>query len=104
MKKTIKISLIIIIIIFVILFFSYQNGYYLDKNRETMILTEEKIQEYEDDLKNGVDVSKKDYLIISDSYDNDYTRLSLKISNKIEKLFDKIIKFFLKKISNTIND
>lgn len=86
------------------IYFSYKNGYYLDKNRETMILTEEKIKEYEDDLKNGVDVSKKDYLVITDSYDNSYTRLSLKISKKIENVFSKVIKFFFSKISDTINE
>ena len=104
MKKILKFSLIIFIIIFIIIFFSYQNGYYIDKNRQTMILTEEKIKEYENDLKNGVDVSNKDYLVIAENYDNDYTRLSLKLSKKIENIFSKIIKFFFNQISSTINE
>ena len=69
-----------------------------------MVLTEEKIKEYENDLKNGVDVSNKDYLVITENYDNDYTRLSLKISKKIENIFSKIIKFFFDQISSTINE
>ena len=104
MKNILKASLIIIILIYIIIYFSYKNGYYIDKNREKQILTEEKIKEYEDDLKNGVDVSKKDYLVITDNYDNSYTRLSLKLSNKIEKVFNKIIKFFFNKISDQINE
>ena len=104
MNKTFKILLIVFIIIFFILYLSYKNGYYIDKNKEKMILTEEMIKEYEEDLKNGVDVSKKDYVVITDSYDNDYTRLSLKISKKIENGFNKIIKYFFGKISNTINE
>ena len=104
MKKSFKMFAILIIIIFFILYFSYKNGYYIDKNKEKMILTEEKINEYENDLKNGVDVSKKDYLVIENNYDNGYTRLSLKISKMIESSFDKIIKFIFKKIGNTINN
>ena len=102
--KTIKMGLIILILVYLGLYFSYKNGYYIDKNRETNILTEEKIKEYEEDLKNGVDVSKKDYIIVTDSYDNTYTRLSLKISKTIENSFDKIIKYLFKKIGNTINE
>ncbi len=60
MKKTFKILFIIFIILFFILYFSYKNGYYVDKNKEKAILTEEMIKEYEEDLKNGVDLSKKD--------------------------------------------
>ncbi len=104
MKKSFKIFLYITIILFFILYFSYKNGYYINQNTEKMILTEEKINEYENDLKNGVDVSKKDYLTIKDSYDNNLTRLSLKISKKIENGFDKIIKFVFTKIGNTINE
>ena len=104
MKKGFKIVLTILIILFLVLYFSYQNGYYIDKNKEKSLLTEEKIKEYEEDLKNGIDVSKKDYVVIMDTYDNTYTRLSLSISKKIEKGFDKIIKYFFKEINNSINE
>ena len=67
-------------------------------------LTEEKIKEYENDLKNGVDVSKKSYIVVRDNYDNTYSRLLLRISNKIEKGFDKTIKYIFKKISARINE
>lgn len=102
--KLFKIILILVIVGYLVLYFSYKSGYYIDKNREKAILTEEMINEYEEDLKNGVDVSKKDYVIIADSYDNSYTRLSLKISKQLEKGIDKIIKYFFRKISNTINE
>ena len=104
MKHWIKTILIILIIFYFVLYFSYRNGYYIDRNKEKMMLTEEKIKEYEDDLKNGVDVSQKDYVIITNHYDNNYTRASLRVSKKIEKGIDKIIKFFFKKIGDTINE
>ena len=104
MKKLFKISLIVVLLIYIGLYFSYKNGYYEKKNQENMLFTEEKIKEYENDLKNGVDVSKKNYLDIKEKYDNGYTRLSLKISNHIERLFDRTIKYIFKKIGNTINE
>ena len=69
-----------------------------------MILTEEKIDEYEDDLKNGVDVTKKDYVAVKDSYDNSYTRLSLKLSKKIENGINQVIKYLFNKIGQTVNE
>ena len=80
---------------FIGLYFSYQNGFYASKNRENMLLTEEKIKEYETDLKNGVDVSKKSYLDVKEHYDNNLTNFTLKLSKKIENGFDKTIKFLL---------
>lgn len=104
MKNGFKIFLIIIIIVYIILFISYKSGYYIDKNKEKMILTEEKIKEYEEDLKKGIDTTNKEYIVISDNYDNKYTRLSLTISKKIESGISKVIKYFFGKISDTINE
>lgn len=104
MKKTFKLGFIILIVIYMGLYFSYKNGYYVKKNEENMLLTEDKIREYENDLKNGIDISKKNYLDVKDTYDNKYTRFSLKISKKIESVFDHAMKFIFKKIGNTINE
>ncbi len=104
MKQLIKILFIIILLFYLVLYFSYRNGYYLDKNKEKALLTDEKIKEYEEDLKTGVDVSKKDYVVIENSYDNSYTRFSLSISRRIEKGLDRVIKYFFKKVSKTINE
>ena len=104
MNKVFKIVIIIVILVFIGLYISYENGYYTSKNKENMLLTEEKIREYENDLKNGVDVSEKSYLDIKDNYDNNYTQFALKLSKKIEIGFDKIIKFIFKRINNSINE
>ena len=104
MKNIIKGVFVVLIGAYLFLYFSYKSGYYVKQNEETAILTEEKIKEYENDLKNGVDVSSKNYVVVRDSYDNTYSRFLLKVSNKIEKVFDKTIKFIFKRISNTINE
>lgn len=104
MKQGLKIIFILLIIFYLVLYFSYRNGYYIDKNKEKSVLTEEMIKEYEEDLKNGIDVSKKDYVVIKDTYDNGYTRASLSISKRIENGFDKVMKFFFRKVGETINE
>ena len=104
MKKGFKIGLLVVVVLYLLLYFSYKNGYYIDKNKEKSILTEEMIKEYEEDLKNGVDISKKEYVVITDSYDNDYTRVSLKISKKIENAFNKVIKYLFNHVGQTINE
>ncbi len=102
--KYFKIILIILIFSFLGLFFIYQNGYYERFNNETKILTEAKIKEYEEDLKNGVDVSKKEYITVKMNYTNSYTRGLLKISHKIEKGINSIIKYIFKELSKQINE
>ena len=89
---------------YIALYFSYQNGYYEIKNNEKKILTEEMIKEYEEDLKNGVDVTNKEYTVVRKDYSNTYTKNLLKISRKKEKGLDKIIKYFFNKVGSTINE
>ncbi len=102
--KVFKVVIIILIVGFIGLYFTYQNGYYERINNEKTILTEAMIKEYEEDLKKGIDVSKKEYVTMKTDYTNSYTRGLLKISHKIEKGIDNIIKYVFKKISNQINE
>ena len=104
MKKVFKIGFLIIIVLYLLLFFAYENGYYYDLNKERRILTDEKIKEYESDLASGVDVSQKEYVIVKDSYDNTYTRFTLKLSKKIENGLSNVIKTFFRKISKFIDE
>ena len=69
-----------------------------------MLLTDEKIKEYEEDLKNGVDVSQKEYIVSSPTYDNVYTRKILSISNIIEDGINSTIKYFFKKIGSIVDE
>lgn len=104
LKKAIKVLLIIVILAYLGLFFSYQNGYYEKLNEEKKVLTDEMIREYEEDLEKGIDVTSKEYVIVKPSYANVYTNSLLKISRKVEKVFDKVIKYFFNKISSQVNE
>ena len=102
--KIIKICFASVLLLFLLLFLSYRNGYYRDLNKEKRILTDEKIMEYEEDLKNGVDVSNKEYVIVTPTYDNKYTRKFLDISKIIEDGFDGVIKYLFKKLGNMVDE
>ena len=103
MKKSTRFILIIIFLLYMGLYFSYRNGYYEIRNNEKKILTEAMIKEYEEDLKNGVDVTNKEYKVLRPDYSNIYSQNLLRASKKIEKGLDSIIKYFFKEISDTIN-
>lgn len=104
LKKILKIFFLLLILSFFALYFTYKNGYYEKLNEDKKILTEEMIKEYEEDLANGVDVSQKEYVVVTPKYDNSYTRFFLKLSKSIETGFDKTIKYFFKKISSYVDE
>lgn len=93
MKNIFNIFLIILIVLFLSLYFSrYYNSYYENKN----ILTEDAIKKFEDDLKNGREISINNYIKEDKNYNNKVCLLGLKISNFIDKSFNKILKYILK--------
>ena len=93
-----------LIVLYLGLFVAYQNGLGERWNNERKILTEEMIKEYEEDLKNGVDVTNKEYTVVKKDYSNAYTKSLLKVSKKIENSLDRIIKYFFNKLGSAINE
>lgn len=104
MHKTVKIVLGSIILVYFFLFFTYKNGYYERLNQEKTIMTDEMILKYEEDLANGVDVTKNDYTILKADYTNPYTETSLKISKKVENVVDSAIKFLFRKLNEAVDE
>lgn len=62
-KKIIKSLFILLFFSYTILYILSAAGYYEYKNYEKMILTEEQIKKFEEDVKAGVDVDLTDYVI-----------------------------------------
>ena len=104
MNKAIKFTFLGLLGIFLLLFVSYENGYYERINGEKALMTEEMIMKYEEDLANGIDVTKEDYSIKKNDYANLYTRTSLKVSNKVEDTIDSVIKFIFKKLNDMVGE
>jgi len=104
MNKVFKFCFLALLGIFLLLFVSYENGYYERINGEKALMTEEMIMKYEEDLANGVDVTKEDYSIKKNDYANLYTKTSLKVSGKFEDTIDSVIKFFFKKLNDLVGE
>lgn len=83
-------SLFILFIVYVALFISVENGYYERQNAKTTVLTEQKIREFESDVKNNKEVDIKDYLEEEhQDYSSKTSKIAVKLSNGLEKIMTK---------------
>ena len=99
MKRVIKLIPILLIVLFLALFYSYQNGYYEKYTRDKINLTNQKIEEFENDILEGKDITLSDYIEDEKKYETKTGSVSLKVSNKVENIISKGIKFVFRKIS-----
>lgn len=85
-------TLFILFVIYIALFLSVENGHYERENLKKAVLTEEKIKEFENDVKNNKEVDIKDYLEQTHmDYSSPFSNFAVKLSNKVEKAMDKCI-------------
>ena len=93
MNKTIKIIGIVLFIMFLSVYFSrYNTNYYENRN----VLTEEAIVKFEQDIKEGKDISINTYLKEEKDYNNKASTIGLKLSQGIEIGFKKSLKLLFK--------
>ncbi len=93
MKRLLKIISIIVMVLFLSLYFSkYNNNYYENKK----VLTDDAIQRFEKDLKEGKNINPKDYITPEKDYNNKAAKIGIKTSKIIEKSFNKSLKLLIK--------
>ena len=93
MNKTIKIIGIVLFVMFLSVYFSrYNTNYYENRN----VLTEEAIVKFEQDIKEGKDISINTYLKEEKDYNNKASTIGLKLSQGIEIGFKKSLKLLFK--------
>jgi len=91
-----KFIFISLFILFISLYFMNVIGYY-DVNRNRTILTEEKIKEFEADIQNGEYIDLNNYFEENNKdYDNNFSNISLKVSDGIDVFLNKGLKGTLK--------
>ena len=89
-KKLYKIFVFILFISFIVLYFAQKGGYYERINNEKKELTNEQIQIFEEDVRNGKKIDINNYIINNEKkYDNKISRFGLLTSNLIGKYFKK---------------
>ncbi len=104
-KKTPKYILIIIILIYIVSYYVANSGYYEYHMQEKPILTNDKIKEFEQDVKNNENIDIKDYLAYEEiDYTNKLTNLVYNISTKGNEVTKKCLKLLFKKLSYLVED
>ena len=80
-------------------------GYYEYHIQEKTILTNKKIKEFEEDVRNNENIDVKDYLAYEDiDYTNKLTNLVYNMSNNGNKIARKLIKGLFKKLSYLVEE
>ena len=94
--KIFKWAFVFLFIIFMTLYFSQLTGYYEYRNYQKMVMTEEQIKQFEQDIKDGKEVDIKDYTVSTvRNYENSFSNLGLNLSKFISGLVeDGVIKLF----------
>ena len=93
MNRLIKMMGVVLFILFLSLYLSkYNNDYY--ENRR--VLTEEAMERFEKDMKNGKKINASNYLPKEKNYNNRVSKMGIESSKFIEKFFSKSLHFMMK--------
>lgn len=104
-NKFLKVIIIIIIVVFISAYYISNSGYYEYHMQQKTVLTNDKIKEFEEDVKNGKNIDEKIYLEDMDKdYSNNISNILYKISTDGTKVTRKIIKKLFKKLSYLVED
>ena len=87
---------LVLLICFTALYLSEATGYYEYEQHKNMVLTSEKIKEFEKDVKDGKNIDIKNYVETkTPNYSNNVSELGLNVSNVINSFVtDGINNFF----------
>lgn len=98
-KDFLRIIAFTLLFLFLGLYVSSKNGYIDYQSRNQMILTEEQILKFEEDVKNQRPIDIKNYVIKEEElYDNQLSKFSLKLSNGIGNTVENILGFIFERL------
>ena len=103
--KILKFTFVLILISFFCTLLLSVSGYYQTELQERMILTQEAINAFEKDVKNGKDIDINNYLDIKQkNYDNKFTKSGRYLSKKLNNFISEGLKKTLKIITKAIEE
>jgi len=95
--KWFQVIMIIFFISFLALYLSQSTGYYEYQQHKKVVLTEEKIKQFEQDIRDGKKIDVNDYLeSVSKNYNNKLSTSGLRLSKAIDKGFNSVLNGFFK--------
>jgi hypothetical protein len=103
--KLLKLSFVILLIAFIVAYAIEESGYYEYKLSNKKSLTEEQIEQFEQDVKDGKDIDIKEYLVDNSvDYTNTLSRTTYKFSDKLNKVLKKGIESIFKFANKLVED
>ena len=104
-NKFLNFLLIVILMIYVASYYVANSSYYEYKLQERTVLTNEKIKEFEEDVKNNENIDIKDYVVSEEvDYSNKISNLVYNFSDTANNVARKCIKAIFKKLSYLVED
>lgn len=92
-----------LVIVFLVMIFTSSSGYYEYELNKKTTLTNEAIEKFEQDLKDGKNIDIDDYVVKDDkNYDNRISKMGNNISNKIDNIMSAGINYLFKYIEKSI--
>ena len=102
-KNVFRIFLFTMLILFTTLYITQALGYYEYSNHKTNRLTEEAVERFEQDIKDGKQVKASDYIKKDNDYNNNISKFGIKVSNIVGDMFDGVMKIIFKQVNKTVN-
>ena len=104
-NNVLRIIFLTLVFLFVGLYSASNAGYIDYQARNQMVLTEEQIKKFEEDVKENKPIDIENYVINKEeTYNNNLSKLSLKLSNAIGKTFQSTLDYLFGKLEGMMND
>lgn len=78
-------------------------GYYKVPEERKIVLTDEAMERFEEDVKNGKEIIAGNYLEKENDYNNNLSLLGVKLSKLIENGFNKLMWLILNELESVID-
>lgn len=93
----------VVIILFLVLYIGQATGYYKIAENRKVALTEDAIRRFEEDVSTGKKIVASNYLVKEKNYNNNISILCIKVSQIIEKGFDKVMNYIFNELEGVVN-
>ena len=104
-KNILKLLIITITLIFIISYVIADSGYYEYTVKQQTTITNEKIKEFENDIKNNINIDLKNYLNgEKKDYTNKFSNILYNISKNSNKITRELIQKIFKKLSLLVEE
>ena len=103
--KIFKRMFLVIFVAFTALYLSQATGYYEYQLHSKVILTNDKIKQFEEDVKLNKDIDIDDYVAIATpNYENSFSNIGLNLSKNVSKVIKNCMNEIFKGLSNVMTE